>query len=257
MELAYKQYGEDPNKPALVILHGLFGMLDNWQLQAKVYSEHFRVYTLDQRNHGRSPHHHEMNYDAMAQDLADFCKLHGLENIILMGHSMGGKTAMQVAVNHPEILSKLIVADIAPKAYKAAHNKYFDAFKSIDFSAMETRKEAEDAFAKFESNAGVRLFLLKNLQKAEKGYELKCNLQAIEKAYPTISGSIDISYPISIPTLFIKGENSNYIQSEDEYDIEQKFSNVEFKTVSKAGHWLHAENPEEFIHKTLEFLLLQ
>jgi pimeloyl-ACP methyl ester carboxylesterase len=256
MELAYKQYGEDHNKPALIILHGLFGMLDNWQLQAKVYAQHFRVFTLDQRNHGRSPHSPEMNYDAMAQDIANFCSQLNLENIILMGHSMGGKTAMQVAVNHPEILSKLIVADIAPKAYKAAHTKYFEAFKSIDFSAIESRKEAEEAFAKFESNTGIRLFLLKNLQKAEKGYELKCNLETIERAYPIISGAIEIPYPISIPTLFIKGENSNYINSEDEYEIEQKFTQVEFKTVSKAGHWLHAENTEEYLQKTLEFLLL-
>jgi len=253
MKLAFKHYGNSTN-PTIIIMHGLFGMLDNWQLHANKLSENFSVYSVDLRNHGRSPHSQEMNYELMASDIEIFCKKHSLDNIILLGHSMGGKVAMQFAVNYPQYLSKLLVADIAPKAYKPGHQVYIDAFNQIDFSRWETRKDADDAFAKFESNMGIRMFLLKNLEKAEKGYELKCNVPAIEKAYPIISEKIEIPYPIAVPTLFMKGEKSNYINQDDEAELQEMFPNSEIVTISKAGHWLHAENPEEFYSALIDFI---
>jgi esterase len=254
IQLAYKQYG-DPSSPPFLILHGLFGMLDNWQLHANRLSESYCVYALDLRNHGRSPHTEEMNYALMAADVALFCQEKGLEDIVLLGHSMGGKVAMQFAVAYPQLLRLLIVADIAPKAYSAkGHQKYFDAFRAIDFTQIESRKEAEEAFAQFEPNQGIRLFLLKNLEKAAVGYRLKCNLDAIEKAYPLIAGKVEVPYPINIPTCFLKGALSAYITPADEADIEALFLQAEFVTIPQAGHWLHAENPEVFYQELTRFL---
>ncbi len=253
MELAYKQYGQS-GSPKLLILHGLFGMLDNWHMQAQRFANHFEVFTLDLRNHGRSPHCNEMDYTLMAQDVADFCSAHGLTNIHLLGHSMGGKTAMQFAVDHPQLLSSLLIADIAPKAYSPAHVKYFEAFRAIPFQDITSRKEADEAFAKYENNPAIRLFLLKNLEKAENGYRLKFNLEGIFNAYKTISGEVSIPYPIQIPTLFLKGALSNYINESDEWDISQQFVNAKFVTIPAAGHWLHAENPDAFFEACMAFL---
>lgn len=254
MQLAFKQYG-DSALPPFVILHGLFGMIDNWQLHAQRLSTDYCVYALDLRNHGRSPHSEEMNYSVMAEDVALFCKEKGLEKIVLLGHSMGGKVAMQFAVDFPDLLDVLVVADIAPKSYHAkGHQKYFDAFNAIDFSKIESRKQADEAFAAFESNQGIRLFLLKNLEKAEEGYALKCNVKIIEKAYPVISGKVDIPHPISVPALFMKGALSSYILPEDEVEIEAQFPQAVFVSIPQAGHWLHAENPDVFYQELIQFL---
>jgi esterase len=254
LDLNYKTYGS--GEETIVILHGLFGMLDNWHYHAKNLGTHYTVYTLDLRNHGNSPHADEMTYSLMANDLEQFCEAQQLDKIILIGHSMGGKAAMQFAVDFPYRLKKLVVADIAPKKYPSGgHSIYFKAFKEIDFSKMKSRKEAEEAFSKYEQNPGILLFLLKNLEaNPEGGYKLKLNVNAIEKAYEHISGKIEIPYPINIPTLFMKGERSNYISTEDEAAIQDYFPNVSFATISKAGHWLHAENPEDFAAKLNTFL---
>jgi esterase len=253
MELAYKEYGERGNPP-LIILHGLFGMLDNWQMHAQNFAKDYHVYSLDVRNHGRSPHDMDMSYSAMAQDIQEFCQLHLLDNIMLLGHSMGGKIAIKVTVEFPSLIRKLIIADIAPKAYKPGHLKYFEAFRNIDFGKLETRKEADEAFAQFESNLGIRLFLLKNLEKAEEGYSLKFNLDIIENYYHEIIGEVEIPHVIDTPTLFVYGEKSNYVTEDDKLDIESKFLNVEFAPISNAGHWLHADNPNEFFEKVSKFL---
>lgn len=253
MELAFKQYGNKDNPP-IIILHGLFGMLDNWQYHAKLLGEQYAVFAVDLRNHGRSPHSSVMTYAAMAQDIAEFCQKHHLNNIILLGHSMGGKVAMQFAVDFPQFLSKLIIADIGPQAYPPAHGIYFRAFNEIDFSKFQTRQEADEAFAKYEANVGIRMFLLKNLERAVKGFQLKCNVQAIEAAYNEISGKIDIPFPISIPTLFMRGENSGYIREKDLADIKELFPFAEFVTIKDAGHWLHAENQGQFYQELIKFL---
>jgi pimeloyl-ACP methyl ester carboxylesterase len=254
MKLHYKQYGNTGD--AIFILHGIFGMLDNWHNIAKVLAEHFIVYTIDARNHGKSPHSEEMSYQLMAEDVIKLANDLGINKFILLGHSMGGKTAMWAAHQFPERISKLIVADIAPKTYLAGHTPYFKALKEIPWSTLQSRKDIDDALLSYEQNMGIRLFLAKNIERNENGvFELKCNISAIENAYPEVIGALNFSQTNTIPTLFILGENSNYLKEEDKPYIESYFKNVTYQTVSKAGHWLHADNPGEFIDKLFAFLL--
>lgn len=253
MELAFKHYG-DLQKPPFIILHGLFGMMENWHYHAKLLGEYYSVYTLDLRNHGRSPHSDIMSYEAMAEDVAEFCTIYQLQDIILLGHSMGGKVAMQFAVSFPQLLSKLIIADIGPQAYPPGHEKYFKAFREIDFSKIHSRQEADEAFSKYESDIGIRLFLLKNLERDGNGFKLKANIPIIENFYSDISGAITIPFPISVPTLFMKGEKSGYIRDKDLADIKELFPFAEFVTIKNAGHWLHAENQGDFYQELIKFL---
>ena len=188
MKLFHKIYPstKGDTAPHLFILHGLFGMLDNWHNMARKLSVHFNVVTVDQRNHGQSPHSLEMSFELMANDLATLMENLGVAKAHVLGHSMGGKTVMKFADLHPDKLDKLIVVDIAPKKYKSAHTAYFQAFNTIDFSTCETRKDADDKLAEVESNVGIRQFLLKNLDKSDVGYKLKLNLKSIEAFYPSI-----------------------------------------------------------------------
>lgn len=252
MQLYFKKYGTEGK--AILILHGLFGMSDNWHNMARRLSETYTVYTLDLRNHGQSPHSPLMNYSVMADDIWEFMNNEKLEEAIVIGHSMGGKTAMAFANKYPEKTEKLIVVDIAPRAYKPGHIIYFDAMKSINFKASG-RKEIEDQLASSITNQGEMLFLLKNLYRKENGeYGLKLNLGAIENNYEAIIGEVVLDKPTSIPTLFIKGEKSNYINDADFEAISQNYLNVSFATVANAGHWVHAENPEGFLTAVNEFL---
>lgn len=253
MELEFKHYG-DVSNPPFIIMHGLFGMLDNWHYHAKLFGEKFSVYTVDLRNHGRSPHSNTMSYQAMSSDIAEFCKKHKLKNIILLGHSMGGKVAMQFSVDFPQLLSKLIIADIGPQAYPPGHEVYFKAFREIDFSKLNSRQEADEAFSKYESNLGIRMFLLKNIERTKNGFELKANIPAIEEAYPKITGKIYIPFPISTPTLFMRGEKSGYIRDKDVADIKKLFPFSKVVTIKNAGHWLHAENQDQFYQEVIDFL---
>jgi pimeloyl-ACP methyl ester carboxylesterase len=254
MKLHYKQYGNTGE--AIFILHGIFGMLDNWHNIAKVLADHYVVYTVDARNHGKSPHSEEMSYQLMAEDVIELANDLGINQFILLGHSMGGKTAMWAAHQFPERISKLIVADIAPKTYVAGHTPYFKALKEIPWSTLQSRKDIDDALLSYEQNMGIRLFLAKNIERNGNGvFELKCNISAIENAYPEVIGALNFSQTNTIPTLFILGENSNYLKEEDKPNIESYFKNVTYQTVSKAGHWLHADNPGEFIEKLFAFLL--
>lgn len=248
MNLFYKKYGE--NKKPLFILHGLFGMLDNWHRVATALSEEYTVYAVDQRNHGQSPHDDAMNYAIMATDLKQLMDSLDIKKATVMGHSMGGKTAMQFCEIYPNMVEKLIVVDIAPKAYKEGHRLYFEALKSLDFDSFEKRRDAEVALEEYEPNAGIRLFLLKNMtRKQGGGFELKMNLPAIEKAYPEIIGSANINNEFDGEVLFIKGANSRYIIDEDMELIFNLYPNAKIETVANAGHWVHAENYEGFLEK--------
>jgi pimeloyl-ACP methyl ester carboxylesterase len=252
MQLYFKKYGTEGK--TILILHGLFGMSDNWHNIARKLSETNTAYTLDLRNHGQSPHSPIMNYSVMADDVWDFMNDEKISEAIVIGHSMGGKTAMAFANKYPEKTEKLIVVDIAPKAYKPGHIIYFDAMKSINFKASG-RKEIEDQLAKNITNQGEMLFLLKNLYRKENGeYGLKLNLEAIEANYEAIIAEVILDKPKSIPTLFIKGEKSNYIIDADFKAITQNYLNISFATVANAGHWVHAENPEGFLAVVNEFL---
>ncbi len=252
MELNYKEFGQgDP----IIILHGMFGTLDNWQTIAKQLAETNTVYIIDQRNHGRSPHTDEMDYVLMAEDLKNFMEANWIYSAIIIGHSMGGKTAMQFALEYPDMVEKLIVVDIAPKAYEGGHALIFEALFSVDINALESRKEADVILQEKIPDFGVRQFLLKNLSRNKKGgYQWKMNLNAIYNAYSTILGNVSGDIPVDVPTLFIRGGKSDYILDTDEALLKEYFSDSTLSTVENAGHWVHAETPKELLNLVKNFV---
>ncbi len=252
MELNFKVLGE--GEP-LIILHGLFGMLDNWQTLGRQFAEEFKVYLVDQRNHGKSPHDPIMDYASMAEDLFDLMLDEDISSANIMGHSMGGKTVMQFAHMHPEKVHKLIVVDMAPRAYESGHRPIFEALYQVDLNLVENRTDAEEMLAQGIKDEGIRLFLLKNLKrKKEGGYEWKMNLDAIFRHYPDILSPIQNEIPFANPALFIRGARSNYILDADFDLIKEQFTDAEIATVEDAGHWVHAEAPEELLQLVLDFL---
>jgi esterase len=254
MQLAFREYGQ--GQP-LIILHGLFGQSDNWNTLAKRYSENnFQVFTIDQRNHGLSPHGEEWNYEVMADDLKEFIDTHQLKDPILIGHSMGGKTVMFFELKYPGISKKIIVADIAPRAYEPHHDSVLKALNNVDFSQVKTRKEAEAKLGEYIPDFGTKQFLLKNIYWKDAANNLmdwRFNLKVIDRNYNNIGvevpeGSSDVE------ALFIRGEKSDYVRESDLKDIEKHFPNYKLSTVKDSGHWIHAEKPNEFFEQTVEFI---
>ena len=247
-----KIYGE--GRP-LLILHGLFGMGDNWATHAKNWSElGWQVHAIDARNHGRSPHHQEHNYEAMTTDLEHYMDTHGLESAVVLGHSMGGKTAMHFAVTRPTRVEALIVVDIAPKAYPIHHQVYIDAMRSVDFSTVTRRQEVDDIIARTVGNAGIRQFFLKSLYrktKTELGFRF--NLDALEANLDIVGEPLEFGY-YDRPTLFVAGAMSGYIKAEDHDRIYQLFPDAHIETIEGAGHWVHAEAFEAFDACIVKFL---
>lgn len=243
----HKIYGESNPNP-VYILHGIFGMLDNWHLIANALSTDYQVVTLDARNHGKSFHDNDASYQAMVQDIVNLMSHLNHSEITLLGHSMGGKTAMVFADMYPEKLKQLIIADIAPKKYFPGHLEYFKAFKDIDFTQINSRKEAESAFEIYAPQISVRQFLLKNLEpNSDGGYKLKINIQAIEDHYLEIIDKISLHKTFLKPVDFILGEKSGYLKEEDKEYVETHFPNVNYHLVEGAGHWVHADNPKQFL----------
>jgi pimeloyl-ACP methyl ester carboxylesterase len=251
MKLNYKKTGS--GKP-LVILHGLFGSLDNWFSIAKELVEHYTLYLVDQRNHGDSPHAEVWNYAVMVEDLKELLDAEGLDKIYLMGHSMGGKTAMNFAVNYPELVEKLIVADIAPRYYSPHHQSILEGLNSLDLKEIKSRKEADDQLAKYIPELGVRQFLLKSLTRDSEGFVWKINLPAITKNIENVGEALMEGSHFDGPTLFLAGANSNYIQQKDLPDLEAHFPNYQLEFVANAGHWLHAEQPHAVVEEMKKFL---
>lgn len=253
MKLHYKKLGQ--GKP-LIILHGLFGQLDNWQTLGKQFSENgFEVYLVDQRNHGHSPHSETWNYQAMSDDILELIQDNHLQKVILLGHSMGGKTAMCFALEHTEYIEKLIIADIAPKHYPVQRD-VADALLSVDLNIVKSRKEVEEQLSKFFSDFGTKQFLLKNLYwKTEMQLAWRFNLEVISKNLEAIGESFITKNKIaSVETLFLRGEKSNYILDEDREEIKKLFPNAEIKTIANAAHWLHADKPKEFFEEVVSFV---
>jgi len=242
-------------KPFL-ILHGFLGMGDNWKSLGNEFSEAgYQVHLIDQRNHGRSFHSDEFNYTVMAEDVIRYCKHYGLGSVVLLGHSMGGKTAMEVASRKPDLVSHLIVADIAPKHYPQHHQDILKGLSSLDFSVIQSRGEADETLSKYIPIPGIRQFLLKNLYWTGKGQlGLRINLPVLIDKIEEIGKPLVESATFSGPTLFLAGAQSAYIQKMDSLSIHKHFPNAKIETVSKAGHWLHAENPKEFYDKVMSFL---
>lgn len=232
-----------------VILHGFLGMSDNWKTLGLEWSTMgYEVHLLDQRNHGRSFQSLDFNYSFLAEDLKNYCDHYELKNIILLGHSMGGKVAMHFADRFPGLISKLIIADIAPKEYPAHHGDIFHALKSLDLSAVTKRSQVDEHLANFIEDEGTRLFLAKNLYRLDSStFAWRFNLDVLAQNQVTIGQHEDIKKQIQVETLFIKGERSGYILEEDSHLLNYAFAKAKLVTIKGAGHWLHAEKPEEFL----------
>jgi len=239
-----------------IILHGFLGMGDNWKTLAKQFSKlNFEIHLVDQRNHGRSFHSDDFDYELMAEDLKVYCDNHNLRDIILLGHSMGGKTAMLFATKHPELVNKLLVADISPRYYPVHHDAILEGLSGLDFSELKTRGEAEEALSNYVHETGTRLFLLKNLYWVEKGQlGLRMNLEVLKDNVSEVGEALPIHAVFEKDTIFLRGDRSEYIGEADEAIIHRHFPNSEIITISDAGHWLHAENPEEFYEAVVNFV---
>jgi pimeloyl-ACP methyl ester carboxylesterase len=251
MLLNYKQLGQGQ---ALIIHHGLFGSLDNWMTLARRFAAHFNVYLIDARNHGQSPHSEQWDYPTMAQDLYEFIQQHNILYPIIMGHSMGGKVAMHFASEHPEMLDKLIVVDIAPKDYPPHHQEILKALNAVDFSKIKSRREADETVSIYIKDVSVKQFLLKNMYwKNPEELAWRFNLPVIEKNIDLISKNTIGNTTINVPTLFIAGAKSNYILPSDEELIKAFFPQSEILFFPNAGHWVHVEAPNELFEAVLKF----
>lgn len=240
----------------LVILHGFLGMSDNWKTVGTRFGEAgYEVHLLDQRNHGRSPHTEEMNYGVMAEDVVQYCKTQNLENIVLLGHSMGGKVAMQVAGENPSLVEKLIVVDISPKYYSPHHQTILEGLTALEDETITSRGDAEDFLSRYIKDKGTRLFLLKNLYwKTKEKLALRLNLKVLKENIEEVGRALSSGIKFEKSTLFIKGGKSDYITAEDEDLIRLHFPNAIIKEVPGAGHWVHAENMEDFYNKVMDFI---
>lgn len=254
MELLHsKILGE--GKPFL-ILHGFLGMSDNWKTLGNQYAENgFQVHLIDQRNHGKSFHSPDFDYELLAKDALNYMDHHQMDSAYIMGHSMGGKTVMQLATSHPERISKLIVADIAPKFYPPHHDFIFNGLSHLNFDEISSRKEADAALSKYIRDFGIRAFLLKNLYWVEQGkLGFRFNFEVLKNKMEEIGDTINPTAVYEGPTLFLRGDRSEYILPNDYPEIKKHFPNAQIETIDNAGHWLHAENPEQFYEKSFAFL---
>ena len=252
MVLHYKQVGDGY---PLIILHGLFGMSDNWFSLGKVFGEHFSTWMIDQRNHGRSPHAEAFNYDVLAADLLDFMDEHFIESAHILGHSMGGKTAMTFAVKFPHKVGKLVVADIAPRYYAPHHQEILAALHAIPVEKLTSRKEAEEVVRARIHQPGVVQFLLKNLYAADGGgYAWRFNLPVISRNIEAVGEGLDPIYRFDKQALFVRGADSDYIRDSDIHQIEEIFPRSTVVTLEGAGHWVHAEQPALFAETVMGFL---
>ncbi|MGB0863523.1 MAG: alpha/beta fold hydrolase [Saprospiraceae bacterium] len=252
MQLNYKSFGQgDP----LVILHGLFGSLDNWQTIAKQLAEFYTVFIIDLRNHGRSPHVNEHSYELMAEDVFNFMSDNWIYGANVIGHSMGGKVAIRLALDYPEQVNKLIIADMGIKQSERGHETIFEAMFDLDLLNLDSRTIIDNQLKTRITELGVRQFLLKNLsRRKEGGYKWKMNLPALHEHYDEILKEIESDSTFDNLTLFLRGGNSNYVLNEDFEDIQTLFPNSKLETIEGAGHWLHAEKPKEFVQYVRAFL---
>jgi len=249
--------GEVHNKPPVVIIPGLFGSTVNWRSFAKKLSESHDVIVIDQRNHGESPHASSHSYADMVSDLLEFIDRFGLERIVLCGHSMGGKVAMLFSLLYPERVSQLVVLDIAPVTYKHSHAPYLRALMKIDLSTLSSRSDAEKALKESIPDTSTRLFLIQSLVGKQGEYYWRLNLPVLLADMPLITGfpkdNVDgISNPVD--TLFVLGGESDYVRNEDVDIIKAYFPNTHIKTIDGAGHWLHAERPQQVMDALTVFI---
>lgn len=257
MNLFFRQIGHG-TRP-VVILHGLFGSCDNWLTVGKSISEQlgdaYSIYLVDQRNHGRSPQDATFDYAVMAEDLHFFLTQHQLNNPILVGHSMGGKVVMQYAITYPDTFEKLVVVDIATRAYPVHHSAIIEGLQSIDLTQLQSRQQADQQLSAYEPNVGVRQFLLKNLYRNEQNtFAWRINLAVIAQNLPLIGAEISSNRAVSQPALFVVGSESDYVRPQDWAGIAAIFANATLCTIQGAGHWVQAEKPVEFVDVLVGFI---
>ncbi len=239
----------------LLILHGYFGNGDNWKTIANKLTDKFQIHLIDQRNHGRSFHSGDFDYELMIEDLCNYIEHHQLKKVSLLGHSMGGKTVMLYAVEYPENVNQLIVVDISPRMYPPHHHDILDALNSIDFSVQNSRKLVDEKLSELIPEAGIRQFLMKNIYWKEKGrLDFRFNLESLTENNDEVGVGLSSFTIFEGETLFLKGENSGYISSDEEPLIKAHFPNSSIITIKNAGHWLHAENPSDFLKAIEGFL---
>ena len=252
MKLHFKKFGSGP---PLIILHGVFGSSDNWKTLANHLMITFEVYLVDQRNHGLSPHSDDLNYQVMTDDLKELLHNAQIEKCYLLGHSMGGKTAMNFAVQYPEKIMKLIIIDIAPKRYPPHHQNILQGVDSLKINEINTRKEADDLLSTTINNSGIRQFILKNLSRNPEGlFYWKINWKAIEDNIQAIGAPLLSHDLFTGEVLFIRGAQSDYILNEDEPLLKKHFPNAVLMTIQKAGHWVHAEQPAQLLALINQFI---
>lgn len=246
---------EGEGKP-LLIIHGYLGMSDNWKtLSGKYTVEGFQVHALDMRNHGKSFHSDEFTYEAMVSDLVEYCRANGIVKADVIGHSMGGKAAMFFATAHPEMVDRLVVADIGPKYYQPHHQDIMAGLNAVDFSVKPERSDVEEILKGYIEDFGTRQFLMKNLYWKEPGQlAFRFNLEVFNEKIDNIGQALPEGARFDGPTLFLRGDRSNYIKDEDFPLIRTHFPQAEIKDIKNSGHWLHAENPQDFLQETLTFL---
>jgi esterase len=254
MQLHFKQVGE-VGKP-MIILHGVFGLLDNWLSISKTISDQgYRVFLVDQRNHGRSPHAAPLDFPTFAEDLKGFIDEHNLDKPILVGHSMGGKTIMQYAVNYPGTFESLVVVDIGPQAYPVHHTDILKGLNAIPIDEISSRNEADEILSKYEPSLPVRQFLLKNLYRKDDGaFGWRFNLPLLSSDMANIGAEISSENPVESPALFLRGGNSGYIRDQDVAGIMALFPNAQIETIPGAGHWIQADQPKAFADALFNFI---
>lgn len=251
MKLFYRELGQGP---PLIILHGLFGSSDNWHSLSKVFAEKHKVYVVDQRNHGQSPHDSIHDYKALTDDLNEFIEEHQIKEPIIIGHSMGGKAAMNFAIRFPKKLSKLIIVDIVPKAYPVHHDSILEGLNAIDLSQLESRGQADELLSLFVPEPPVRQFLLKNLGRdKDQSFQWRINIPALEAHIDDMGAALQYEGKFEGPTLFIVGAKSKYFESGDDVVIKSYFPKTEIVTLD-TGHWVQAENPKGFAEAVFNFV---
>jgi esterase len=251
VQLNYLERGEGP---PVILIHGLFGSAGNLGMVARGLAPHFHAYSLDVRNHGRSPHSDDMNYKLMAADVIQFMDDRAITSCPILGHSMGGKIAMQVALDHPGRVSRLVVADVAPVNYPPHHEDTLAGLEAVDQASISSRAQADEILSQWIEEPGVRAFLLKSLQQDDSGlYHWLLNRRAITANYAALGAAAE-GHPFAGPTLFIKGGNSDYILPKHRARVMQLFPSASLKVIEGAGHWLHAEKPTLFNQLVLRFL---
>jgi len=249
-------YTSDGEGEPLVVLHGLFGSGRNWQSHVRQFASRFRVINVDLRNHGQSFHADEMNYPAMATDVAALLQQLELESCRVLGHSMGGKVAITLAFNHPALVARLVIADIAPVSYLHHYDDLIDPILALPLDQIESRTQADHLLRPHIPEDSLRVFLMQNLVRQADGWRWRVNWRTIQRDMEYLTGfdEMPADWRVDVPTLFIRGARSDYIGDTEIEVIRQRFGDVEIATIENAGHWLHAENPAEFSRKVLGYL---